>query len=94
VPESTATEQIAQAEIATAIRKAINQLRPRDAQVIRMRYGIDGPPQTLEQIGIRFGLTRERIRQIQARAEERLRRMLADDWRLESENGSDLLRKG
>lgn len=74
VPE----EDIVQSELNTSIREAIAGLRRRDAAVIRMRYGIDCLPMTLEAIGRRFRLTREAIRQMQLRAERRLR------WRLKT----------
>ncbi|MGH7435803.1 MAG: sigma-70 family RNA polymerase sigma factor [Polyangiaceae bacterium] len=50
-------------------------LSPREAEVIRMRYGIGGSSEcTLQEIGDRFSVTRERIRQIEAHALARLRR--------------------
>jgi len=49
-------------------------LNPREAQIIKMRYGIeDGVPQTLDQISIRFALSRERIRQLEGVAMKKLR---------------------
>jgi len=52
----------------------INSLTPREQKVIRLRYGIDdGKPRTLEEVGRIFGVTRERIRQIEAKALRKLR---------------------
>ncbi len=49
-------------------------LTEREAQVIRLRFGLDGERETtLEDIGVRVGLTRERIRQIESRAVRKLR---------------------
>ena len=49
-------------------------LEPRERDVLRMRYGLDrGEPRTLEEVGVHFHLTRERIRQIEARAISKLR---------------------
>lgn len=49
-------------------------LSPREQAVIRMRFGLDdGKAKTLEEIGRRFSVTRERIRQIEARALHKLR---------------------
>lgn len=56
-----------------AIEAAFSVLSKQDAKVIRLRYGFDGDPQTLEQIAQECGLTRERIRQRLEQAEERLR---------------------
>lgn len=56
------------AELREAIQAALAQLRPREARIIRKRYGFDGEEQTLEEVGQSFGLTRERIRQIEVKA--------------------------
>jgi RNA polymerase primary sigma factor len=53
----------------------LDDLTPREAEVIRLRYGIGGTAEhTLEEVGRRFSVTRERIRQIEAKALERIRR--------------------
>ena len=58
-----------------AVEKALSSLSAREAQVIKLRFGIGGGrPQTLQQVGQHFGVTRERIRQIEAKALKRLRR--------------------
>ena len=52
----------------------IDTLTPREQKVIRLRYGLDdGYPKTLEQVGVEFNVTRERIRQIEAKALRKLR---------------------
>ena len=52
----------------------LDGLDPREAQVIRLRFGIgDGCPRTLEEVGSVFNVTRERIRQIEAKALRKLR---------------------
>ena len=52
----------------------LQSLTPREEQVIRMRFGIgDGSEHTLEEVGQRFSVTRERIRQIEAKALRSLR---------------------
>lgn len=57
-----------------AIIEALNDLTPRQAQVLKLRFGLhDGHCYTLEEVGQELGLTRERIRQIQALALKRLR---------------------
>jgi len=56
------------------IQKALSTLTQREAEVISLYFGINREePLTLEQIGERFGLTRERVRQIKEKAIRRLR---------------------
>jgi len=50
-----------------------NYLTPRESKVLRLRYGFDGEPMTLEQVGQIFGVTRERIRQIEEKAKRKIR---------------------
>ena len=52
---------------------ALKTLTPREEALLRLRYGFDGPEQTLEQIGNKYNITRERIRQIEAKALKKLR---------------------
>ena len=52
----------------------LNTLTPREEKVLRLRYGVDdGRPRTLEEVGKEFNVTRERIRQIEAKALRKLR---------------------
>jgi RNA polymerase sigma factor (sigma-70 family) len=54
--------------------KALDVLDDRERAILRMRYGLDGrDPLTLEQVGVAFSLTRERIRQIEVKALSKLR---------------------
>jgi RNA polymerase primary sigma factor len=49
-----------------ALREVLAQLTPRELEVIRLRHGLDGEELTLDAIGQRQGVSRERIRQIEA----------------------------
>ncbi len=70
-PDSPLMDESLRAEIEAAF----NCLAPREAEVIRLYYGFDQErPLTLEEIGARLGLTRERVRQIKENALRRLRR--------------------
>lgn len=53
--------------------EALNTLTPREAKVIQLRYGFSGSEMTLEEVGKVFNVTRERIRQIEAKALRKLR---------------------
>ena len=56
------------------IEEVLAALSPREAQVLRMRFGLSGErAMTLEEVGSRFGVTRERIRQIEAKALRKLK---------------------
>ena len=56
------------------VRNALGQLGPREREVLEMRFGLqDGQAHTLEEVGQAFGVTRERIRQIEAKALRKLR---------------------
>jgi RNA polymerase primary sigma factor len=56
------------------LRRAVSQLPERERNVVKLRYGLNGDiePKSLEEIGRRLGITRERVRQIEAEALERL----------------------
>ena len=69
-PEETAFANLRRREI----EKTVNRLPPREAKIITLRYGLKGQKtHTLEETGQKFGLTRERIRQIEAQALRHLR---------------------
>jgi RNA polymerase primary sigma factor len=66
-------EETARTRFAQKTRELLKLLTPREQQVIRMRFGIDGPgDQTLQEVGNQLGLTRERIRQIETKALKKL----------------------
>jgi len=56
------------------VREIINELSPREQKILEMRFGlVDGVAHTLEEVGQEFNVTRERIRQIEAKALEKLK---------------------
>jgi RNA polymerase sigma factor (sigma-70 family) len=61
------------------VAKLLAGLDDREREILRLRFGLDrGEPRTLEEVGVFFGLTRERIRQIEARAMSKLRHPTAN----------------
>ena len=67
-------EALAQTRMREAAREMLETLTPREREVLRLRYGLTGEDDhTLEQIGRSFSLSRERIRQIESKALEKLR---------------------
>jgi RNA polymerase primary sigma factor len=68
-------DQIVSSKILSeGLRKVVEELNPRERKIIEMRFGlIDGLTHTLEEVGKEFGITRERVRQIEAKALERMR---------------------
>jgi RNA polymerase primary sigma factor len=57
-----------------AIRGVLEEISPKEKRILELRYGlIDGVQHTLEEVGKEFGVTRERIRQIEAKVHEKLR---------------------
>ena len=70
--------RVAAAMLKEQILQVLNTLTPREEKVLRLRYGIEkdneiGTPRTLEEVGKVFNVTRERIRQIEAKALRKLR---------------------
>jgi RNA polymerase sigma factor (sigma-70 family) len=67
-------ERTAVRQRATEIASALSQLNPRMRHVLALRFGLDGErPQTLEEVGVGLGITRERVRQLESRALRELR---------------------
>lgn len=79
VDESTITpdSRVSQENLFDDIRKMLNQLSPKEKDVLILRYGLDnnGTKKTLDEIGSQYGVSRERIRQIENRAISKLKKL-------------------
>jgi RNA polymerase primary sigma factor len=70
----TPTDTVTQNLLAEKVEEILSTLSPREARILRLRFGLqDGRSYTLKEVGEKFGLTRERIRQIEREALNRLR---------------------
>ena len=70
----TPSDSVAATMLKEQLLHVLDTLTPREEKVLRLRYGIDdGKPRTLEEVGHEFNVTRERIRQIEAKALRKLR---------------------
>jgi RNA polymerase primary sigma factor len=70
----TPTQSVYQNLLREKVEEVLSTLSPREARILRLRFGLhNGRPYTLEEVGQKFGLTRERIRQIEGKALRRLR---------------------
>ena len=73
-PEDTVEKEVIDANLKEAVQEAMGVLNERERKVIELRFGIlDDRARTLEEVSREFGVTRERIRQIEGRAIKRLR---------------------
>lgn len=79
VDESTITpdSRVSQENLFEDIRKMLSQLSPKERDVLILRYGLDnnGTKKTLDEIGSQYGVSRERIRQIENRAISKLKKL-------------------
>ncbi|MCL4208393.1 RNA polymerase sigma factor RpoD [Patescibacteria group bacterium] len=72
--QTTPYDATSQHMLTENIREVLSALSDREARVLEMRFGLEGgKPMTLEEVGRKFGVTRERIRQIEAKALRKLR---------------------
>lgn len=73
----TPYEQLEDKTVTGMLQEMVTKLDPREATILRYRFGLDGGTEkTLEEVGEKFGVTRERVRQIQNIALRKLRRMI------------------
>jgi len=66
-------EQVIRQELNFKISELLMNLPEREKEILRMRFGSDGEAKTLEEIGRKIGVSRERVRQIEKRAKEKLK---------------------
>jgi RNA polymerase primary sigma factor len=71
-PEPAPYEEVGLPLDAGALRRAVEQLPERERDVIRLRFGLDGDPMSAVQVGALLGVTRQRVKQLEARALKRL----------------------
>ena len=77
--QPTAWQEINDRQVRTDVFRFMDRLDDREREILRYRYGLDGvEEETLEVVGERFRITRERVRQIQNSALKKLREMLED----------------
>ena len=70
-------QQLEDKTVTKMLQEMVKTLDHREATILRARFGLDGGPQkTLEEVGVKFGVTRERVRQIQNIALKKLRKMI------------------
>lgn len=83
--QSTPLENLQEKSMSDSIRSVIGLLDEREAEIIQMRFGLEGEhPMTLEEVGDKFKITRERVRQIQTIAIHKMRRILTENERQRS----------
>ena len=84
--QDTPLEQLQEKSTFGDIESILQQLEPREAEIIRLRFGLNkATPMTLEEVGEHFKVTRERVRQIQNLALQKMRRVLTDKERQRSQ---------
>ena len=73
-PSKGPEEEVLGESLKSEVRELLNTLSDKERMILTMRYGLDGnKPMSLKEIGLKFGLTKERIRQIEKRSLEKLR---------------------
>jgi len=78
-------DQIMQESLSGKVDQMLEDLSEREATILKMRFGFSGEVKTLEEIGREIGLSRERVRQIEKRAKERLKSKLQNEFWVDEE---------
>ena len=74
ITEEEAIEAVDRESLKKRLSKVLHELSPREQRILELRFGLkDGYSRTLEEVGREFNLTRDRIRQIEAKALRKLR---------------------
>jgi RNA polymerase sigma-32 factor len=76
-PEEEACLADERQQLSAALQKVVAELSPRERRIVRQRWLTD-EPQTLEQLGVAFGVSKERVRQLEERAKKRMRARLEE----------------
>ena len=85
--QATPLENLQEKSTNENIRSVLGLLDEREAEIIQLRFGLDGDrPLTLEEVGEKFNVTRERVRQIQTIAIHKMRRLLTENERQRSKD--------
>jgi RNA polymerase sigma-32 factor len=71
-PEEAAVANDERTQLTAALRKAVDELSPRERRIVNQRW-LTEDPKTLEQLGADFGVSKERVRQLEERAKKRMR---------------------
>ena len=71
--EDEVLSKICRNQLSESMESALKALKSKESEILRMRYGFYGKEMTLEEVGQRYGVTRERIRQIEAKALRKMR---------------------
>ena len=66
-------EELKRQNLKEVVTKILSSLQPREERVLRLRFGLNTKEHTLEEVGVKFSLTRDRIRQIEAKALRKLK---------------------
>lgn len=83
--QATPLENLQQKTMSHDMKSVINLLEERESEIIQLRFGLDGSrPLTLEEVGEKFDITRERVRQIQNIAIHKMRRIMTENERQRS----------
>ena len=78
-------DQIMRESLSEKVDQMLEDLSEREATILKMRFGFSGEVKTLEEVGQEIGLSRERVRQIEKRAKERLKSKLQNEFWVDEE---------